>query len=129
MANVPALVTGRVRGVFAEIGELFIIAMEALRRTWDVRHWFWEFVEQCWFLARVTTMPVILIAIPLGATVALQVGDLAGQLGAKSATGGAVVVGLVREVAPIAAALVIAGAGGWGPDGSATSSPPWRRWP
>jgi phospholipid/cholesterol/gamma-HCH transport system permease protein len=42
----------------------------------------------------------------------LQVGDLAGQLGAQSATGGAVVVGLVREVAPIASALIIAGAGG-----------------
>ena len=112
MASVPVLVTSRIRQVLTQIGDLFTIALEGLRRTWDVRNWFWEFVEQCWFLARVTTLPVILIALPLGATVALQVGDLAGQLGAQSATGGAVVVGLVREVAPIAAALIIAGAGG-----------------
>ncbi|MFC5753889.1 ABC transporter permease, partial [Actinomadura rugatobispora] len=57
-------------------------------------------------------LPSLLVALPLGATVALQVGDLAGQLGAQSATGGAVVVGLVRQVAPIASALIIAGAGG-----------------
>jgi len=94
------------------VGELFSIGLEGLRRTWDVRTWFWEFVEQFAFLARVTTLPVILVALPLGATVALQVGDLAGQLGAQSATGGAVIVGLVREVAPMAAALIIAGAGG-----------------
>jgi phospholipid/cholesterol/gamma-HCH transport system permease protein len=112
MASVPLGVTTKVHGVLSQIGELFIIALEGLRRTWDIRNWFWEFVEQCWFLARVTTLPVILIALPLGATIALQVGDLAGQLGAQSATGGAVLVGLVREVAPIAAALIIAGAGG-----------------
>ncbi|WP_243722450.1 ABC transporter permease [Actinomadura sp. 7K507] len=102
----------RVHGLLDEVGELFVIALEALRRTWDVRNWAWEFAEQAWFLARVTSLPVILVSLPLGATVALQVGQLAAQLGAQSATGGAVVVGLVREVAPIAAALIIAGAGG-----------------
>ncbi|MFF4240673.1 MlaE family ABC transporter permease [Actinomadura geliboluensis] len=102
----------RVHGLLGEVGELFVIALEAVRRTWDVRTWAWEFAEQAWFLARVTSIPVILVSLPLGATVALQVGQLAAQLGAQSATGGAVVVGLVREVAPIAAALIIAGAGG-----------------
>ncbi|MBA9002949.1 MlaE family ABC transporter permease [Thermomonospora cellulosilytica] len=102
----------RIHGLLSEVGELFVVALEGLRRTWDVRSWFWEFVEQAWFLARVTSLPVILVALPLGATVALQVGQVAAQLGAQSATGGAVIVGLVREVAPIAAALIIAGAGG-----------------
>lgn len=102
----------RFGGLLIEVGELFVVALEGLRRTWDVRAWFWEFIEQAWFLARVTSLPVVLVALPLGATVALQVGQLATQLGAQSATGGAVVVGLVREVAPMAAALIIAGAGG-----------------
>lgn len=102
----------RLGGLLTEVGELFVIALEGLRHSWQVRKWWWEFVDQCWFLARVTAVPVILVALPLGATVALQVGQLAAQLGAQSATGGAVVVGLVREVAPIAAALIIAGAGG-----------------
>ncbi|GAA0942890.1 ABC transporter permease [Actinocorallia libanotica] len=106
------LPVARVHRGLSSLGEMFAIGFEGLRRTWDIRAWFWEFVEQCVFLAKVTTLPVILVALPLGATVALQVGDLAGQLGAQSATGGAVIVGLVREVAPIAAALIIAGAGG-----------------
>jgi phospholipid/cholesterol/gamma-HCH transport system permease protein len=110
MANVH--VPARIHGLLSEVGELAVIALEGLRRTWAVRTWFWEFMEQSWFLARVTSLPVILVSLPLGATVALQVGQLAAQLGAQSATGGAVVVGLVREVAPIAAALIIAGAGG-----------------
>ncbi|MFG2018699.1 hypothetical protein [Actinomadura geliboluensis] len=63
--------------------------------TWDVRTSAWEFAEQAWFLAQVTSNPVILVSLSLGATVALQVGQLAAQLGTQSATGGAVVVGLV----------------------------------
>jgi phospholipid/cholesterol/gamma-HCH transport system permease protein len=112
VSAVPVRAAGRALGGLAATGELFAVGLEALRRTWDVRDWFWEFVEQSWFLARVTTLPALLVAVPLGATVALQVGDLAGQLGAQSATGGAVLVGLVREVAPLASALIIAGAGG-----------------
>ncbi|MFE9107340.1 hypothetical protein [Actinomadura geliboluensis] len=50
--------------------------------TWDVRTSAWEFAEQAWFLARVASIPVILVPLPLGATVALQVGQLAAQLGA-----------------------------------------------
>ena len=72
----------RVHGLLGEVGELFVIALEAVRRTWDVRTWAWEFAEQAWFLARVTSLPVILVSLPLGATVALQVGQLAAQLGA-----------------------------------------------
>ncbi|MFE3451765.1 MlaE family ABC transporter permease [Nonomuraea sp. NPDC059194] len=104
---------GRKAGsVLGQVGELFVIVLEGLRRTWDVRTWWWEFVAQCWFLAKVTSVPVLLVSLPLGATVALQVGELAWQLGASSATGSAVFVGLVREVAPMASALLIAGAGG-----------------
>ena len=93
--------------VLGQVGDLFVIVLEGLRRSWDVRSWWWEFVDQCWFLARVTSVPVLLVSLPLGATVALQVGDLAWQLGAASATGSAVFVGLIREVAPLASALLI----------------------
>ncbi|GER99596.1 ABC transporter permease [Acrocarpospora corrugata] len=102
----------RLTGTLGQVGDLFIITLEGFRRTWDVRSWFWEFVHQCWFLTRVTSVPVLLVSLPLGATVALQVGDLAWQLGAQSATGSAVFTGTVREVAPMASALLIAGAGG-----------------
>ncbi|MGH9244566.1 MAG: MlaE family ABC transporter permease [Acidimicrobiales bacterium] len=91
---------------------MFAIALEGVRRTWDIRQWWAEFIEQCVFLIKVTALPVMFIAVPIGATVALQVGQLTRQLGAEAATGAAVIVGVVREAAPLAAALLIAGAGG-----------------
>lgn len=95
-----------------ETGVLSSIALEGLRRSWEVGRWWREYVEQCVFLIKVTTLPVVLIALPLGATISLQVGQLTRQLGGESLTGAAVIVGVIREAAPIAAALLIAGAGG-----------------
>jgi phospholipid/cholesterol/gamma-HCH transport system permease protein len=102
----------RMRFVLLEAGGMCTLAIEGLRSTPSIRSWWYEFVEQCVFLARVTTLPVMLIALPLGATISLQIGQLTRQLGAESLTGAAVIVGVVREAAPIAAALLIAGAGG-----------------
>ncbi len=102
----------KARYLLTETGELFAIALEGFRRTWDIRTWWREFIEQCVFLVKVTALPVMLIAIPLGATISLQIGQLTRQLGAQSATGAAVIVGVIREAAPLAAALLISGAGG-----------------
>ena len=103
---------GKLRKVIFETGEMFSIALEGFRNSWHVRVWWREYIEQCNFLARVCALPVMLVAIPLGATVSLQIGQFTKQLGAESATGAAVVLGIIREAAPLAAALLIAGAGG-----------------
>jgi phospholipid/cholesterol/gamma-HCH transport system permease protein len=95
-----------------EAGTLAAYTFEGVRGTRQVRHWWPDFVRECWFLVSVTALPVFLISIPLGATISLQVGDLARQLGAQSATGAVIVVAVVREVSPIATAVLIAGAGG-----------------
>ncbi len=104
--------TGRVTGVLADIGDTLSIALEGMRKSWQVGRWGAEFVMQALFLVKVTLLPVVLIAVPLGATISLQIGQLTRQLGGESFTGAAVIVGVVREAAPIAAALLIAGAGG-----------------
>ena len=102
----------RVTAVLGGAGATFALGIEAVRHTSQVRRWFGEFVEQAAFLVSVTLLPVVLIAIPLGATISLQIGQLTRQLGGESFTGAAVIVGVSREAAPIAAALLIAGAGG-----------------
>ncbi|MGI8329378.1 MlaE family ABC transporter permease [Actinomadura scrupuli] len=99
-------------GGLEQSGLLISISLEGFRKTWAVRRWWAEYVEQCWFIARVTTLPVMLIALPLGGTIALQVGQIVRQLGADSGTGATVVQALVTQVAPVAAALLISGAGG-----------------
>src|SRR5688572_19839273 len=110
--NLLRAILGTGRAFLVEAGGMSATALEGLRKSWQVRRWWPEYVEQCLFLIKVTTLPVMLIAIPLGATISLQIGQLTRQLGAESLTGAAVIVGVVREAAPIAAALLIAGAGG-----------------
>src|SRR4051812_36965431 len=105
---------GKVQFVIRETGNLFAISLEGVRRTWDVKHWWREYVRQCWFIAKVCTLPAILISIPFGAVIALHVGALNHQLGAEFATGAAMVLAIVREASPVATALLIAGAGGAG---------------
>ncbi|MFD0853532.1 ABC transporter permease, partial [Actinomadura adrarensis] len=86
LSKAPDLARQRIGRTLDETGLLCTTLLEGLRRTWDLRQWWGEFIEQCWFLARVTSVPVMLIAIPLGATISLQIGDIARQLGAASGT-------------------------------------------
>ncbi|HEX8100355.1 MAG TPA: ABC transporter permease [Actinomycetota bacterium] len=95
-----------------EAGRMFAVGLEALhtlfRRPWPVQ----EFLDQMWFLAKVTTVPVILISIPFGMVISLHVGSFLTQLGSQAHMGAAMVLAVVREEAPVATALLIAGAGG-----------------
>ena len=95
-----------------ETGNMFAVAGEALRQLPIRGLPVSEFFDQCWFLARVTTLPLILISIPFGMVIALEVGSLLQQIGAQSQLGAAMVLAVVREQAPVATALLIAGAGG-----------------
>jgi phospholipid/cholesterol/gamma-HCH transport system permease protein len=93
-------------------GHVAAMAWDVIKLTFTSRFQVREFVEQAWFVASVTLMPTILVSIPFGAVIALQVGNLTGQLGAESFAGATAVLATVREAAPIAAALIIAGAAG-----------------
>src|SRR5207237_5997407 len=65
-----------------------------------------------WFIAKVTSIPVVFVSIPFGMVIALHVGSFSRQLGAEATTGAAMVLAIVREAAPVSTALLIAGAGG-----------------
>src|ERR1700730_4758981 len=95
-----------------ETGNMFAVALEGLRKTGSVKDWYHEYIDQCWFIAQVTSVPVILISIPFGMVIALHVGSFNKQLGAESATGAAMVLAIVREAAPVAGAVTVAGGGG-----------------
>lgn len=102
----------RLGALLRETGSMFALALEAIR-LFNPRRFPWaELVDQCWFLARVTTLPLILISVPFGIVIALQVGSLLQQIGAQDQLGAAMVLASVREQAPVATALLIAGAGG-----------------
>ncbi|KAA1419697.1 ABC transporter permease [Nocardioides humilatus] len=73
------------------------------RFSWD------EFFEQAWFMTRVSLLPTILVSIPFGVIVSVQVGGVAGQIGAQSFIGAVNAIGVMRQAAPLVAAIMIAG--------------------
>ncbi|MDG3016155.1 ABC transporter permease [Corynebacteriales bacterium D3-21] len=91
------------------IVQIFVdVARNIFRRPFQFR----EFVLQSWFIASVTILPTILVAIPFGAVVSLQTGNLIRQIGAESFTGAASVVAVIQQASPMVVALLVAGAGG-----------------
>ena len=106
--------TGQVPGAGAlrQTGKLFALAASVLwlsfKRPFQAR----ELIEQFWFIASVTILPSMLVSIPFGAVITLQVGSLTQQLGAESFTGAASVLAVVQQASPLIVALLIAGAGG-----------------
>ena len=93
-------------------GEIAAMVVDVTKRIFTTRFQTREFIEQAWFITSVTLLPTMLVSIPFGAVISLQVGSLTGQLGAQSFAGATAVLAVVREAAPIAAALIIAGAAG-----------------
>ncbi|WP_269204065.1 ABC transporter permease [Nocardioides sambongensis] len=93
-------------------GEIALMVVEVTKRIFTRPFQVREFLEQAWFVTSVTLLPTILVSIPFGAVISLQVGNLTGQLGAQSFAGATAVLATVREAAPMAAAMIIAGAAG-----------------
>ena len=73
---------------------------------------FGEFVRQCAFMASTSVFPTLLVAIPIGVIVSIQVSNIAGQVGATSFSGAATGLGVIRQGAPLVTSLLLAGAVG-----------------
>lgn len=73
---------------------------------------FKEFVEQATFMARTAVVPTLFVAVPLSVTLAIQFSLLAGQLGATSLAGAANGLAVIRQGAPLVAAVLMAAAVG-----------------
>ena len=80
--------------------------------TARLRHPLRETLLQAWFIVSVTAFPAVLVSIPFGVIVSVQVGSLTQQVGATSIAGAAGGLGVIRQGAPIVAALLLGGAAG-----------------
>lgn len=69
-----------------------------------------ETIQQAWSLFTVTAFPAALMAVPFGAMVSVQVGGILHMVGATSMVGAAAGLGIMRQGAPMAALLLMAGA-------------------
>ncbi|WP_353358888.1 ABC transporter permease [Mycobacterium sp.] len=72
---------------------------------------FREFVEQTWFVARVSILPTILMAVPFVVLTAFILNLLLIEIGAADASGAGAALGAVLYIGPVVTVLVISGAG------------------
>jgi len=115
-ARVAADLSGRMRQGVETLGAMIILAIEASTiAVVDIvrRRFSWqEFLLQAWFMSRVSVLPTILVAIPFGIIVSIQVGGVAQQIGAASFSGAVNGIGVLRQGAPLVTSIMIAGAVG-----------------
>jgi phospholipid/cholesterol/gamma-HCH transport system permease protein len=94
------------------VGKMFGLGVDIIRQAFRPPFQLREYIEQVWFVTKVSALPTALFTIPFGATIALLLGELTRQFGAQSQTGAGSVLAIVQQAAPIVTALLISGAGG-----------------
>lgn len=98
----------------ATMGRAVLLAASVLRYavldTLTLRLPVGEFIVQAWQLLKVTALPAMLMAIPFGAMIAVQLSGLVNEVGANSLVGSATGVAVLRQGAPVTAGLLMGGA-------------------
>src|SRR6187200_2824400 len=61
-------------------GEIAAMVWDVTKAVFTSKFQTREFIEQAWFITSVTLLPPILVSIPFGAVISLQVGNLPGRL-------------------------------------------------
>lgn len=103
-------------GSLQTLGRIFELAVQSavylITDLFRLRHPWRDTLNQAAFIVSVTAIPALLISIPFGVIVAVQVGSVIQQVGATSISGAAGGLGVIRQAAPIVAALLLGGAAG-----------------
>ncbi|QLL07552.1 MlaE family ABC transporter permease [Mycobacterium vicinigordonae] len=93
------------------LGDFFATALDTLaampRRPFAWR----EFLLQCWFVARVSLVPTMLLAIPFDVLLIFTFNILIIEFGAADYSGTGAAWGTVTQVGPVVTVLVVSGAG------------------
>jgi phospholipid/cholesterol/gamma-HCH transport system permease protein len=71
-----------------------------------------EFIDQAAFMAGTSFLPTVLVTIPISVTLSIQFSLLAAQVGATSLSGAATGLAVLRQGAPLVAAILLAAAVG-----------------
>ena len=98
------------------VGGQFVLGFRAVQYLFidvvTLRFPFVEFVRQAAFMASASALPTMFVAMPIGVTLSIQFGLLAGQVGATSLAGAASGLAVIKQGAPLVAAMLMASAVG-----------------
>ncbi len=98
-------------GPMRAIGGLLAMSADAVKFIFQRPFQGREFIEQSWFVARVSLMPTILVAVPFTVLVSFTLNILLRELGAADLSGAGAAFGAVTQVGPMVTVLIVAGAG------------------
>ncbi len=112
----PVRVTGSLRGqTFAkplrEVGSYFGLTLDILVQMLHPPLAWREFINQSWFVARVSIAPAILLSIPFNAMAMFILNVLLVEIGAADLSGAGAAAASVLYIGPIGTVLVVAGTG------------------
>lgn len=93
------------------VGSFYATGLETVRLMFKRPFQFREFVQQAWFIASVSIVPTLLMAIPFCVIVVFQINLLLNEIGAIDFSGSGAGLAVVREIGPVVTVLVVAGAG------------------
>ncbi|WP_077101692.1 MlaE family ABC transporter permease [Mycobacterium terramassiliense] len=98
-------------GPMRAVGGLFAMSADAVKFIFRRPVQWREFLEQAWFVARVSLAPTLLVAIPFTVLVSFTLNILLRELGAADLSGAGAAFGAVTQIGPLVTVLVVAGAG------------------
>lgn len=88
------------------------MSLDTFRATFKRPFQLREFLEQTWFIAKVSIGPAIMLTIPFLGVVIFLINQLLAQIGGIDLSGAGVGLAVIREIGPVASVLIVAGAGG-----------------
>jgi phospholipid/cholesterol/gamma-HCH transport system permease protein len=93
------------------VGDFFAFSGDAARALTKRPFHYRELIDQSWFIARVSIIPTVLVAIPFTVLVSFTINILLREIGAADLSGAGTAFGSVTQVGPIVTVLIVAGAG------------------
>lgn len=93
------------------VGGFFAMALDTFVALFTPPFAWREFLEQTWFVARVSLVPTLMLSIPLVVMTSFTFNSLLVEFGAADFSGTGTALGAVNQIGPFVTVLVVAGAG------------------
>ncbi|BBZ61868.1 hypothetical protein MMON_31690 [Mycolicibacterium monacense] len=109
MAAIESMSSAKAAKPIRALGGFFAMALDTLV-TIPRRPFAWrEFLEQSWFVARVSLVPTLMLAIPFTVLLIFTFNILLLEFGAADFAGTGAAYGTVTQIGPVVTVLVVAG--------------------
>ena len=107
----PVVSSGVALKPLRNVGGFFAFTLDVFVTMFKPPFAWREFLEQTWFVARVSLIPTLLLSIPYVVMTVFTFNVLLVEFGAADFSGSGAAVGAVNQIGPFVTVLVVAGAG------------------